>query len=1082
MMRKLLKLFILFLLFNHSNLLAQNIIIKGSVISNLDKQPLIGASVGIKGTTKGTITDDKGNYTLSIPTKDVSKTILIARYIGFIAAEISVANKTIVNFSLIEDALQLKEVVAIGYATIGRKDLTGAVSSINAKQLKDIPLSSAAEALTGRLAGVQVTSSEGAPGAEVQIKIRGGGSITQDNSPLYIIDGIQVEDGLNNISPQDIESIDVLKDASSTSIYGARGANGVIIITTKGGKDAKPQVTYSNILGIKSLSKKLDVMNPYEYVVRQYEKSRGLTNTESSFQTRYGTWADIEQYKNVPFIDWQEQTFGNDAFMQTHNFGINGGNKISQYNLSLTSNNEDGIMINSSLKRKLVNFRFDTQVSEGLKAGFNVRFSDQDIGGSGTSNDGSSTLNTLRHTIKFRPLEAGGISLDEDDEQYYSDTNTGNAIGIINPIQLSNALFRNRSARVINLNGYANYKFDKHFSFRSTLGINYNNQLLENFEDGITSRARIVGANLPIVGVLQTDLNTLLNSNVLTYNFTKSKKHKLDILLGNELYNITSNTEDNQLRYFPANISSEKALGQLNLGTIFPGYPITNKAESKTVSFFGRSNYSFNQKYLASLSLRADASSRFSEENRWGYFPSGAFAWRISEEKFLEDIPIISDLKLRLSYGSAGNDRISDYLYQNIYTASARYALNEQIIPAYAAANLANKNLVWETTISKNIGLDISLWKDKVQLTVDAYKNKVNNLLINVPIPSTTGYNTQLQNIGNTSNKGLEFQLSAVTINKKNFSWNNTFNISFNRNKIEKLANNQSSYFENSGFGISGQPADYIVKVGEPVGTMYGYVNDGFYKTDDFNYDPATSIYTLKANVPNAAGVIGTPQPGWMKLKDLDGNNIINENDKTIIGNANPKFIGGLNQQFVYKNFDMSVFVNFVFGNDVYNANKIEFTNGYSSYTNSLSIVNNRWKTIDQNGNLVQQLITVGGQQVVTGAAPDVLNSINKDASTWIPISGVGAWFPTSWAIEDGSFLRINNITFGYTLPTKIVKHIGINKMRLYGTVNNLAVITGYSGYDPEVNTRRSVPVTPGVDYSAYPRNKTFIVGLNLSL
>src|SRR5690606_13058806 len=353
--------------------------------------------------------------------------------------------------------------------------------------------------------------------------------------------------------------------------------------------------------------------------------------------------------------------------------------------------------------------------------------------------------------------------------------------------------------------------------------------------------------------------------------------------------------------------------------------------------------------------------------------------------------------------------------------------------------------------------------------TVDAYQNKAHDLLIRVPIPSTAGYTTQLQNIGRTANKGLEFQLAATPINNKNFSWNTNFNIAFNRNTIEKISNRQDHYFANSGFGISGQPADYIVREGQPVGAMYGFVSDGFYTTDDFNYDAATSRYTLKEGVTDVSDVIGIAQPGWMRLKDLDGNHVIDENDKTIIGNANPKFTGGLNQQFAYKNFDMSVFVNFVVGNDVYNANKIEFTNAYSAYANSLDMVAGRWKTIDQQGNKIQQVETISGQQYITGVAPEILSEVNKDASMWMPISGTGAWYPTSWAMEDGSFLRINNITLGYTLPSAITNRIKANRMRVYATVNNLAVFTNYSGYDPEANTRRSVPVTPGVDYAAYP-------------
>ncbi|TZF83643.1 TonB-dependent receptor [Pedobacter sp. BS3] len=1060
--------------------------ITGNVKDADTNESLIGVSIVIKGETKGTQTDANGNF--SITTSAKGNITLVARYIGYKTQEITVTgNQNTAHFRLKNDNIQLNEVVAIGYATVNRRDLTGSVSSVGEKQLKDIPINSAAEALAGRLAGVQVTSSEGAPGSEVQIKVRGGGSITQDNSPLYVIDGIVVDDGLSSLSPQDIESVDVLKDASATSIYGARGANGVVIITTKGGKVMKTRVNYNGLVGLKSLANELDVMHPYDFVISQYERSRGLTTTENGFAETYGNWEDLDQYKSVPFIDWQKKTFGNDAITQTHNVSIVGGTKTTQFNLSMTSNGEDGIMLNSDFDRKLVNFRFDTHVSNALRAGFNIRYNNQVITGAGTSDAGAVSYNLLRHTIKYRPLLIGNLSPEDLDEAYYEETNTGNGVGIINPVLLSDAMYRKRYTKVTNLNGYINYTFNKHFSFKSTLGVNYTNQTLNSFYDYITSKARNQGAGMPMVSVVTNNISSLTNSNVFSYTNSKKSDHHFDALLGNEFYNVSAKSLDNELKNFPVGITAEKALNQLNIGTSVPSYPLATAYESRIVSFFGRANYAYKDKYLATFSMRADGSSKFAPDKRWGYFPSGAVAWRISQEDFMKNIPVISDLKLRASYGTSGNNRMDDYLYMNIFSSTyndlpVKYALNEQVVPGYTVSSLANKNLKWETTVSRNIGLDLSLLKDRIQLTVDAYKNSVRDLLILVPIPPTAGYTTQMQNVGSTSNRGLEFQLNAVAIRHKNFTWSTNFNMAFNRNKIEKLSNQQNSYLTNSGFGISGQPADYIVKVGEPVGTMYGFVSDGFYTVDDFNYDAATSQYTLKPGVTDVSNAIGIAQPGWMKLKDLDGNQVIDESDKTIIGNANPKFTGGLNQQFTYKNFDLSVFVNFVYGNKVYNANKIEFTNGYSRNNNSLAIMNNRWRTIDNNGNVIQQVVTISGQQVVTGVPPEELAAINKNASIWMPISGVGAWYPTSWAMEDGSFLRINNITLGYTFPVRLLSPLKIKNLRVYGTVNNLAVITGYSGYDPEVNTRRTTPVTPGVDWSAYPRSRSFILGLNLSL
>ncbi|MBN9299773.1 MAG: TonB-dependent receptor [Filimonas sp.] len=1055
--------------------------ITGEVVDSATNAPLEGTVIQVKGTARKALTNAQGKFEITVPA-GATPLILQIQYVGYSTLEVEAGTSTL-HIKLSSGAGQMEEVIMVGYAAVKKKDLTGSVSSITAKQLKDIPVNSLAEALTGRLAGVQVTTAEGMPGASVQIKIRGNGSITQDMSPLYVIDGVQVESGLDGISPQDIESVDVLKDASATSIYGARGANGVVIITTKGGKEAKPVISYNGMVGLKRLAKELEVMQPYDFVMMQYERTRSTNEGQASFLALYGPWDSLGAYKTTPFVDWQKQTFGNDAWMQTHNVGVTGGNKTTQYSLSLTSNDEDGVMLNSGFKRKLANFRMDTKVSDPLKVGVNLRYSDQKITGAGTSDAGASTYNMLRHTIKYKPYLQGNASLDDLDQAYYDETNTGNALGIINPILLSNAQYNMKQNTITYLNGYANYVFNKQFSFKTTVGVNLTDQTYNTFYDYITSKARTQGASLPMAGVTTNKVNSFSNSNVLTYtNNAKKTDHHINAILGNEFYNIKAKSTDLQLKNFPVGITADKALNQLSLGATIPTYPKSDSYASNIASFFTRINYAYKDKYMANFSVRADGSSKFAPGNQWGYFPAGAISWRVSKENFLKNSTFISDLKLRASYGTSGNNRIDDYLFLNIFTPNAKYALNEQIVPAYMVSSLPNKNLKWETTVSRNIGLDLSVLNSRLQLTVDVYKNTVRDLLVDVPIPPTAGYSTQLQNVGNISNRGLEIQLSGVPIQKKDFTWNIDFNISFNKNKIEKLAAGQDHYFAYSGFGISGQPADYIVKVGQPLGAMYGYVSDGFYTVNDFNYDPATTIYTLKNGVTDVSNAIGTAQPGWMKLKDLDGNHIIDDKDKTIIGNANPTFTGGLNQRFTYKRFDFSVFLNFVYGNKIYNANKIEFTNGYGANSNSLAINNGRWRTVDANGNVVQQVVTVSGQQVVKGIAPDALAALNKNANTWIPISGAGAWYPTSWAMEDGSFLRVNNITLGYSLPEKLLKKVKFRTLRIYATVNNLAILTSYSGYDPEVNTRRTTPVTPGVDYAAYPRSRLYLVGLNVSL
>jgi TonB-dependent starch-binding outer membrane protein SusC len=1061
---------------------AQNRQITGQVFDNDTNDPIIGASVIIKGTAQGGQTDVHGGFKLSIPSN--GNTILIIRYLGYKTEEVTVGDKTTITIKLSSNSQQLNEVVAVGFATVKRRDLTGAVSSVTAKQLKDIPVASAGQALAGRLAGVQITQSEGSPDADIRIRVRGGGSITQDNSPLYIIDGVQVENGLNNIAPQDIESIDVLKDAASTAIYGARGANGVVIITTKGGHEQRTTVSYNGYVGVANLAKELKVLNPYDFVVYQYERNRFSPSSDSTtFIKDYGhSFDSLSRYKNVPFVDWQKQALGQSALQQQHNVSITGGTKTTQFNISFTNDQHQGTVLNSDYTRNLINFRFDHTASDHFRVGFNTRYSAQVVNGAGTSNAGSSSYNNLRNSVKYRPFSVPGVDDSSIDPSYLDETNqAGNNLGVINPIANSNAQYRKNYQNVLDINGYANYTFNKYFAFKTTLGVDLNNQKQNAFDDAITFNARINGNGQPIAGTVITNTNTLDLSNVLTFNnaAANSKHHDINVIVGNEFYNLHTESTSNQFKLYPIGIDPVTALNQFNLGTIVPTYPLQTYATSHLLSFFGRANYAYDKKYLLSATLRADGSSKFAPGRQWGYFPSGSFAWKLSDEDFMKDFRALSNIKVRLSYGTSGNNRISDYLYQPAFNANALYGLNESTTSiGFSPAYLFNPLLKWETTVSKNIGFDFGVLKDRIQISLDAYNNVTKNLLINVPVPTSSGYATQLQNVGKTGNKGVEAQINATIIQKKNFSWSANFNISYNSNKILALAPGQTSYLQNSGWGVSGQPADFIVKVGSPVGSVYGYESDGFYKTSDFDYNAATQTYTLKTGVADPSKVIGTAQPGLVKYKDLNGDGVITDADKTILGTTNPQITGGLNQSFTFWNFDMSVFVNFQAKAKVLNANEIEFTNGYTSNTNLLAQEGSRWKTIDASGNQVEKV----ANGVVTGAAPGVLDALNANAKYPIPVTGSAAFYPTSASVENAAFLRINNITLGYTFKGAFLNRLKISRLRVYATGNNLGIITSYSGYDPDVNTRRGTPVTPGVDYAAYPRSRSYLFGVNLTL
>ena len=786
MMKK--KLLLLMLLFTGSIALltAQNRQITGQVKESEKGEALPGVSIVLSGTSAGTVSDMDGKYTLAIPDKGDAQ--LVFSFVGFVVQTVAVGNQSVIDITLVSDAQLLGEVVSIGYGDVNKRDVLGSVSSVSSKQLKDIPLSNAAEALAGRLAGVQVTSTEGAPGADVIIRVRGGGSITQDNAPIYIVDGIQVENALNTISPQDIASIDVLKDASTTAIYGARGANGVVIITTKSGKVGRTTVTYNGSYGYRQIAKTMAVLDPYEFAVWQWEKSR-LAGTGDSVQLRtYGSTFDtLSVYKNIPEINWQDKVFGRQAGYQNHNLAISGGTDKTNYNLSFTRNNEEGIQINSGFVRNLVNFKLNHKASDKFQFGFTARYLNQNIQGIGTTSSGTRQTSRLRHAITYTPFLKTG----QTDEEFFDEDTYLRGAGIVNPLVIAEAEYRQRYANNLNLSGNFSYQLIKGLTFKSTFGYDNNVAADNQFYSKITATARNF-ARQPVATIFDQTSQTINNSNTLSYTPMMPKKNTLTFLVGQELYQTKAKSKNIETRYFPSDISPEKALSNMSLGT-----PPTGAAQpsprtfespySRIFSYFGRVNYDYNRKVLASFSMRADRSSKFKYENGLLYFPAGSVAYRFTSEKFFENNKWLSDGKIRAGFGNAGNNRIGDLLYLQLYGVTGEYALNHTIQPGFAPSALSNDALKWESTQSQNIGLDLGFFENRIQLTVDAYKNTGKDLLLAVAIPPVSGYSSQLQNVGSTSNKGIEFQLNGDIIRKKDFSWNSSFNISFNRNRVESL-------------------------------------------------------------------------------------------------------------------------------------------------------------------------------------------------------------------------------------------------------------------------------------------------------
>ncbi|MDR3218001.1 MAG: TonB-dependent receptor [Dysgonamonadaceae bacterium] len=1046
--------------------------VTGTVIDE-NGEPAIGAKISVVGKSIGTSTDTKGYFSVNTPLGS----IIQVSYLGYVTQTITATDR-VLNIVLKEDTKTLDEVVVVGYGTQKRRDLTGSVSSVSASQLRDIPVTSAAQAITGRMAGVQVTQTEGSPDAEIKIRIRGGGSLTQDNSPLYIVDGFPV-DNINDIAPTDIASIDVLKDASSTAIYGARGANGVIIVSTKSGYEGKPKVSYNMYYGTKKITGYYDVLDAYEYVDWQWEfQMLTSSNNFTSLERTFGNFQDIGLYKEMSSTNWQKKILGQNGSSLNNNLSVSGGTKATKYHISLTRSDEDEIMLGQGYDRTNLSAKTAFQINDRLSLDLNIRMSDYNLEGAGTSSGAR-----LNHMVQFRPVN-GLSGFIEPDDEFEMDTEF-----ILDPLKQTNDDYRRTKRLTFNYDAAANIKILKDLIYRFEYGYQYSMNTNKRFYGLNTSNAQTWGSQ-PLASNEKTDGKGYRIANTLTYNKRDFlPEHNLTVMLGEELIDSKSENLYTEVRYLPKYIDAISALSMMQLGST---QPITTYDSPNVItsSFFGRLNYDYKGKYLASATFRTDGSSKFAPGHRWGYFPSAALAWRISDERFMEVTNAwMSNLKLRLSYGTAGNNRIGNDLWKKTFSIGGDGLLfmegNETTSTTYLIPgnSLSNPDLKWETTITQNVGLDFGFFKDRLSGSVEVYKNITKDLLIRATVPSSSGYTTQMQNIGQTSNRGIEFVLNGTIIQTHDFQLSANFNIAFNKNHIDKLGENKR-WEESSGWAGtdgSGPTGDYLIEEGGQIGLMYGFVTDGMYTFDDFYYDDTTGTYKLKPGVADNRNITTSRifWPGALKYvnqnpgegeTDAEKVSVDQANDRVIIGNANPKHTGGFGLNGQYKGFDMSVFCNWVYGNDIYNANKLEYTASRSgrTYKNLLTTMNpnDRFSYLDRTTGL---LITDWEQ----------LKEMNKNATIWSPAHSLTRLH--SWAVEDGSFLRLNNLTIGYSLPSSLLSKIKVEQLRIYVTGYNLWVWTNYSGYDPEVDTRRSTPLTPGVDYNAYPRSRSYNVGLNLT-
>jgi len=1035
------------------------------VVTDDTGEPLIGAGVMVEGTQIGTVTGIDGDYSLSVPADAVN---LVFSYIGFSNQVVAINGRTKIDVVMAADQTFLDEVVVVGYATVKRRDLLGSVASVGSEKLAEQPVTTVSQALSGKMAGVSVVTTEGDPDADIKIRVRGGGSITQDNSPLYIVDGFPVE-SINDIASSEIASIDVLKDAFSTAIYGSRGANGVVIVTTKSAeKGERVSVKFNTYYGRKQManSKAIVAMNPENFVKFQYELAMIRDNVSTYYEPYFGTFDDMDLYTGLAGNNWVDAVFGRAGETFSADLSVSGSGEHYNWTIGYAHMGDKAIMIGSNYIRDNLNFKGNFKTSKNTSIDVNVRYSRTKVRGSGANgiNDTGTTSGNgrLKHAVSYSPIPIQSTIQGDLEEQDYGD----NAPPLLSVSDNDSQRLR----KTLNVNAAFNWKIIDNLNLKIDGGLEDYRQMDDRFY-GLTTyyvANNSTVRNTPSNQHKEAFHDRYRNTNTLNYDFRNllGEDHNLTALLGEEMTITRSNVLTMMVDGLPAFYDAQMAWNFMSSGTPSSTNNYYNP-DDKLLSFFGRVNYDYKRRYSAGVTLRADGSSKFARGNRWGFFPSAALSWTISNEPFMENSRWIDQLKLRYSFGTAGNNNIPSGLLVKQYSSTTTAWLSQSTNYWMAGKVMNNPDLTWETTYTHNIGLDFSFFRGALSGSIEAYQNDTKDLLINFPITGS-GYDSQYRNIGSTRNRGLELTLSAPVVSNKNFSLSLGGNIAYNKNVVTSLGGLESitaqSYWASTEIGD-----DYIVQVGQPLGNMYGYVNDGFYSVDDFTYTGGK--WVLNSGVVDNSAVIGATylRPGAMKLKDLNGDGRVTVADRKVIGNASPDFTGGFSLNGYLYGFDFGANFNFMIGNQVYNANKVEFTSSRKFYNRNLvemMDVDNRWTNIDWS---TGDLITDAAQ----------LKSVNAGKTMWSPAVGNAVF--SDWAVEDASFLRLQSATVGYTLPETLTRKVFIKKARIYVTGTNLFCLTRYSGYDPEVDTRRSTPLTPGVDYSAYPKSIGFVAGLNLT-
>ena len=1065
-MQKLLSLISAFvMLFCATDMFAQSVTVTGRVIDT-SGEPLIAVTVYEDGNTaNGTMTDIDGNYTLNVSS---AKATIVFSCLGFAEVKETVGLRKNINVTLAEEQLSIDaaEVVSVGYGSVTRRDLTGSISKVDMSEIMKAPVTNFDQALTGKVAGVVVTTSDGALGAEANITIRGNNSLTQSSAPLYIIDGLPTESSMATaLNSADIESIDILKDASATAIYGARGANGVIVITTKQGSEGKPKINFSSSWTVSHIANKADLMNGYEFVELQNEIFALSGNTNSYLKPSEHDLAsgittyDLEDYRDASrWNDWQDNIYRT-SISQNYNLSIAGGSKEAgnRYNVSMSVVDQDGIIVKSNFQRYQGKVNFQQKLGKTVTFDFMANYSRQITNGVTPTNaqQSSSATGWLIYSVwGYRPVKPKSKWSEEGDmvdEMLDADVASSNDYRF-NPAMTVRNEYRKTIVDYLNASAGLTWDITEDLKFKVTGGYTINKRRREEFNgtqtytgyEGSPSGKGING------GIYWNDKMSWVNDNTLTYTKRFNRKHNFNFLAG---FTLSGEKFDYKGTYATQMTTEALGLNGLHTGSYQTVTPW--QYDWTMMSGFFRVNYNYKYKYYLTGSFRADGSSKFPSSNRWGYFPSAGFSWNINREDWLKDKTWLSNAKFRASWGLTGNNRTTtpyDY-YSQIATLpgnpdSYDYVFGGNIVSGYYPSNMSNENLKWETTEQYNVGLDFSAFESRIKLTFDWYLKNTRDLLLQATIPASSGYTSAMLNVGSMQNKGYEVTLDMVPIQKKNFSWNMNFNIAINRNKVTALTNDQLSLLRSVSWDQRfNAQYPYITQVGKPSGMMYGFIYEGTYKLDDFN-----SGTSLKDGVPYMTSVgQDKVRPGDPKYRDINSDGLIDDNDRTIIGCGQPLHTGGFGNTFNFYGFDLNIFFSWSYGNDVINANRLYFENGSITNTNQLKSYKDRWTVNNPDSDIPR---------------------VGADIASMFVYS--------SRVVEDASFLRLRNVTLGYTLPRKVLRKMNFDTMRFYISGENLWTLTKYSGPDPEVSTRNSV-LTPGFDWSAYPRALGVTAGLSLT-